>query len=168
MIEPVEPAQPADAVSHAAVDAVLAALGSFGIEPHVRWFDSAVTTAALAAEALEVAIGQIANSLIFNAGGTPLLILTSGAHRVDTEFVGEQLGLELGRADKDFVKAHTGQTIGGVAPIGHPAPIRSFVDVELEKFDTVWAAAGHPKSVYRTSYAELLRVTGGSAITVEP
>lgn len=153
--------------SHEAVDRVVSALAEFGVEAQVVWFDDAVTTAALAAEALGVQVGQIANSLIFTLDGEPLLVLTSGAHRVDTAWLGEQLGGTIGRADKDMVKAATGQTIGGVAPLGHLVPIRTLIDVDLEQFDQVWAAAGHPKSVYPTTFAELQRVTGAQPVRVE-
>lgn len=153
--------------SHEAVDRVVSALAEFGVEAQVVWFDDAVTTAVLAAEALGVQVGQIANSLIFTLDGEPLLVLTSGAHRVDTAWLGEQLGGTIGRADKDMVKAATGQTIGGVAPLGHLVPIRTLIDVDLEPFDQVWAAAGHPKSVYPTTFAELQRVTGAEPVRVE-
>lgn len=153
--------------SHEAVDRVVSALADFGVEAQVVWFDDAVTTAVLAAEALGVQVGQIANSLIFTLDGEPLLVLTSGAHRVDTDWLGEQLGGTIGRADKDLVKAATGQTIGGVAPLGHLVPIRTLIDVDLEPFDQVWAAAGHPKSVYPTTFAELQRVTGAEPVRVE-
>lgn len=153
--------------SHEAVDRVVSALADFGVEAQVVWFDDAVTTAVLAAEALGVQVGQIANSLIFTLDGEPLLVLTSGAHRVDTAWLGEQLGGTIGRADKDLVKAATGQTIGGVAPLGHLVPIRTMIDVDLEQFDQVWAAAGHPKSVYPTTFAELQRVTRAKPVRVE-
>lgn len=155
-------------MQHDAVDRVLAALAEQGVAPEVVWFDDAVTTAQLAADALGVQVGQIANSLIFTLDGAPLLVLTSGAHRVDTTWLGEQLGGTVGRADKDLVKSATGQTIGGVAPIGHLLPIRTLIDVELEQYDEIWAAAGHPKSVYATTFTELHRVTGAEIVRVEP
>src|SRR5687768_6359167 len=101
-----------------------------------------VHTAALAAEALGCEVGAIANSLVFDAGGQPVLILTSGAHRVDTDKVAADLGLgTLKRAKPEFVREHTGQVIGGVSPIAHPAPVPTYLDSWLEKYDVVWAAA---------------------------
>ena len=124
-------------------------------------------TAAAAAAQLGVEVGAIANSLVFDAGGHPLLVLTSGAHRVDTLQVAAVLGLDkLGRADPDFVRKHTGMAIGGVAPVGHPHPIRTLVDIDLARYTVVWAAAGHPHTVFPTSYDELLRITGGSPAEV--
>ncbi|OLL74032.1 hypothetical protein Ae168Ps1_2415c [Pseudonocardia sp. Ae168_Ps1] len=126
----------------------------------------AVTTAAAAAAALDVEVGQIANSLVFDAGGEPLLVLTSGRHRVDTDRVAALLGVPVGRADKEFVRTATGQVIGGVAPVGHPAPLRTLVDVALDDYDRVWAAGGVARSVFPTTFAELVAVTGGTAAEV--
>jgi prolyl-tRNA editing enzyme YbaK/EbsC (Cys-tRNA(Pro) deacylase) len=162
------PSAPAPAPRHPAVDAVVSALAAKGVEPNVVWFDDAVTTAQLAADALGVEVGQIANSLVFVLDDEPILVLTSGAHRVDTEWLGARLGGVIGRASKDRVKAATGQVIGGVAPVGHPAPVRTFVDVDLAQFDEVWAAAGHAKTVFPTTYDELVRLTGGTPHAVEP
>ena len=126
-----------------------------------------VHTAAAAAEALGVTVGQIANSLIFDADGEPLLVLTSGAHRVDTKKVAALIGVaRLGRATPEFVRAHTGQPIGGVAPLGHPKPVRTLVDRALAQYDVVWAAGGVPRAVFPTTFAELLRVTAGEAADV--
>lgn len=154
--------------THPAVDKVRAALDAAGATGQVRWLDDAVTTAALAAEALGVDVGAIANSLVFTLDGQPILVLTSGAHRVDTAFLGDRLGGTIGRASKDVVFEATGQVIGGVAPVGHPAPVRTFVDTALASYDVVWAAAGHAKTVFPTSYDELVRITGGEPTPVEP
>lgn len=156
------------APSHAAVDRVAAALAKHALEPDIVWFDDAVTTAQLAADALGVEVGQIANSLVFTLDDEPILVLTSGAHRVDTEWLGEQLGGVIGRASKEVVKEATGQVIGGVAPVGHPAPVRTFVDTDLARYDRVWAAAGHAKTVFPTTFEELVRITGGTPRAVEP
>ena len=119
--------------------------------------------AASAAAQLGCEVGAIANSLVFRAGDAPLLILTSGAHRVDTGRVADLLGAgPVRRADPDFVRASTGQVIGGVAPVGHPQPLRTLVDVWLGKYDVVWAAAGHAHTVFPTSFGELLRITNGT------
>jgi prolyl-tRNA editing enzyme YbaK/EbsC (Cys-tRNA(Pro) deacylase) len=154
--------------AHPAVDRVVAALASHGIEPRVRWLGDAVTTAQAAADALGVQVGQIANSLVFLLDDEPVLVLTSGAHRVDTDWLGAQLGGVLSRAPKERVKAATGQVIGGVAPVGHPAPVRTFVDAALAAYDEVWAAAGVARTVFPTTFAELVRITGGTPTPVEP
>ena len=127
-----------------------------------------VHTAALAAEALGCEVGAIANSLLFEAGGRPVLILTSGAHRVDTAKVSAALGAEsLERATPQFVREHTGQVIGGVSPIGHPAPVPTYLDPWLRRHEVVWAAAGHPAAVFSTTVEELLALTGATEIDVE-
>jgi prolyl-tRNA editing enzyme YbaK/EbsC (Cys-tRNA(Pro) deacylase) len=128
--------------------------------------DSA-STAATAAAQLGCEVGAIANSLVFAADGGPLLVMTSGAHRVDTARVAALIGAsEVGRADARSVREWTGQAIGGVGPVGHPAPIRTLVDVWLAKYDVVWAAAGHPHTVFPTSFDELVRITGGTSAEV--
>lgn len=127
-----------------------------------------VHTAALAAEALGCEVGAIANSLLFDADGSPVLILTCGAHRVDTGKVAAELGVEkLRRAKPEFVREHTGQVIGGVSPIAHPAPVPTYVDPWLRRYDVVWAAAGHPSAVFSTSYDELVRLTGAQPLEVD-
>ena len=127
-----------------------------------------VHTAALAAEALGCEVGAIANSLLFDADGAPVLILTSGAHRVDTDKVAAELGVSaLKRAKPEFVREHTGQVIGGVSPIAHPAPVPTYLDTWLQKYDVVWAAAGHPAAVFSTTYDELATMTGAPTIDVE-
>jgi prolyl-tRNA editing enzyme YbaK/EbsC (Cys-tRNA(Pro) deacylase) len=158
---------------HPNVQAVQDALDSAGArdasgQPSVvRMLPTAVHTAVAAAAALGVEVGQIANSLIFNADGEPLLVLTSGAHRVDTGKVAAKLGAgTLRRATADFVRDHTGQAIGGVAPLGHRKAVRTLVDETLEKYDEVWAAGGIPQAVFPTTYAELVRVTAGTPADV--
>jgi prolyl-tRNA editing enzyme YbaK/EbsC (Cys-tRNA(Pro) deacylase) len=127
-----------------------------------------VHTAALAAEALGCEVGAIANSLLFDADGAPVLILTSGAHRVDTDKVAATIGAgALRRAKPEFVREHTGQVIGGVSPIAHPRPVPTWLDSWLERYDVVWAAAGHPAAVFSTTYAELAAMTGAPTIDVE-
>lgn len=127
-----------------------------------------VHTAALAAQALGCEVGAIANSLLFDADETPVLILTSGAHRVDTAAVAARVGVRsLARATPDFVREHTGQVIGGVSPIGHPAPIPTYLDSWLRRYDVLWAAAGHPAAVYATTYDELAAMTGAPEIEVD-
>lgn len=127
-----------------------------------------VHTAALAAEALGCEVGAIANSLLFDAGGSPVLILTSGAHRVDTAKVAATIGVEqLKRASPEFVREHTGQVIGGVSPIAHTSAVPTWLDSWLQRYDVVWAAAGHPAAVFSTTYAELAAMTGAPTIDVE-
>ena len=148
-----------------AVDAILEAVGAPG---RVQLLDAAAPTAASAAEQVGVEVGAIANSLIFStAEGEPLLVMTSGAHRVDTAKVAALIGTaSLSRASAEFVYACTGQRIGGVAPVGHPAPIRTLVDVALADHPAVWAAGGIPHAVFPTTYAELLTLTGGTPAEV--
>lgn len=154
---------------HASVEKVTAALRDRGATGAVHVLEASARTAAEAAAALGVAIGQIVNSLVFaDADRAARLILTSGAHRVDTAHVGALLGTTLARADAELVRAATGQAIGGVAPVGHPAPVPTYVDAALAHYDVVWAAAGHPHAVFPTTFDELVRITGGEPITVEP
>src|SRR6266851_928473 len=142
-------------------------LRELGVAGEVRELPDPAPTAATAAAQLGCEVGAIANSLVFRADDAPLLILTSGAHRVDTGRAAALLGTgQVRRADPGFVRAATGQVIGGVAPVGHPRPLRTLVDVWLGKYDVVWAAAGHAHTVFPTSFTELLRITGGSPADV--
>lgn len=126
-----------------------------------------VHTAALAAQALGCEVGAIANSLLFDADGAPVLILTSGGHRVDIAKASAEIGVRaLRRATPEFVREHTGQVIGGVSPLAHPAPVPTYLDPWLKQYDVIWAAAGHPASVYSTTYDELRTMTGASEIDV--
>lgn len=156
---------------HRNIELVLAALAGGGADParaaRLRVLPDAAATAVAAAAALGVEVGQIANSLIFDSDGSPLLVLTSGAHRVDTGKVAALVGATtVRRASAEFVREATGQVIGGVSPVGHPAPVRTLVDRALEAFDEVWAAGGIPHAVFPTTFAELLAVTGGEAADV--
>jgi prolyl-tRNA editing enzyme YbaK/EbsC (Cys-tRNA(Pro) deacylase) len=152
---------------HLNVQRVADNLAAAGATGEIRILDEATPTAAAAAEYLGCEVGAIANSLIFDGDGSPVLILTSGAHRVDTAKVAAELGIsKLRRATPEFVRTHTGQAIGGVAPVGHPEPVRTLVDTSLDQYDEVWAAGGVPHSVFPTTYAELLRITDGTPVTV--
>ena len=154
-------------VEHPGVRRVPEALAAAGATGRVVELAEAARTAALAAEQLGVEVGAIANSLVFDADGEPLLVMTSGAHRVDTARVAALVGVgALRRATPEFVRSATGQPIGGVAPVGHPRPLRTLVDTDLERYDTVWAAGGIPHTVFPTSYGELLRITGGTPAEV--
>lgn len=149
------------------LERVAADLARHGITGAVRELPQDVPTAAAAAEALGCEVGAIANSLVFNADGAPLLVLTSGAHKVDTKRVARLIGAaKVRRADPEFVFEATGQRVGGVAPTGHPAPIRTVVDAWLGKYDEVWAAAGLAHTVFPTTLDELVRVTGGTVAEV--
>ena len=142
-------------------------LRDLGVTGEVRELPESAATAATAAAQLGCDVGAIANSLIFSADGGPLLVMTSGAHRVDTARVADLLGsAAVTRADARSVREWTGQAIGGVGPVGHPQPIRTVVDTWLEKYEVIWAAAGHPHAVFPTTYAELLRITHGTPADV--
>lgn len=163
----------ADLLGHPAVRRVLDALAVHHVNPEVVALPDAVRTAAAAAAALGVTPAEIANSLIFRStcasgGVSPLLILTSGAHKVDLVKVADLVDdvAHIERADPDFVRETTGFAIGGVAPVGHTSPVPTYVDVSLSRYAYVWAAAGHSHVVFRTTYEELLRVTAGHAIEV--
>jgi prolyl-tRNA editing enzyme YbaK/EbsC (Cys-tRNA(Pro) deacylase) len=169
------PAGTSEAVrEHPAVVRVKQALDVAGAEALVVVLADHARTAVAAAEQLGVIVAQIANSLVFSvpddaAPGNrrALLVLTSGAHRVDTAKVAALIGVpRLDRADADFVREQTGFAIGGVAPVGHTVPLQTLVDEALAEHEEVWAAAGHPRTVFRTSFAELVRITGGRAATV--
>lgn len=157
---------------HPSVLRVRAALEAGGVEALVVVLDEHARTAKAAAHQLGVSVGQIANSLIFaiparHGDPEPLLVLTSGAHRVDTIKVADLIGVDhLERADPDFVRERTGFAIGGVAPVGHLHPVRTVVDVSLAQHADIWAAAGHPRSVFRTTYEQLIRLTGGTPVEV--
>ena len=154
---------------HPNVVVVANALAAAGAQGSVRELAESVRTAVDAAAALGCPVGAIANSLIFMADGRPVLILTSGAHRVDTGHVATLLGVQkVKRATPEQVRAATGQPIGGVAPVGHPRPVRTMLDTELEQYPVVWAAGGTPHTVFPTTYSELLRVCSAESITVEP
>ena len=150
---------------HPSIARFRAELATRGGTGEIVVLPDSVHTAALAAEALGCEVGAIANSLLFDSDGAPVLILTSGAHRVDTGKVADTTG-PLARADKDFVRQHTGQVIGGVSPIAHPAPVPTYIDPWLRRYDVVWAAAGHPAAVFSTTYDELVAMTGATEIEV--
>ncbi|NYG56248.1 YbaK/EbsC family protein [Nocardioides perillae] len=154
------------------------ALAAAGGRGEVVVLPDSVHTAALAAEALGCEVGAIANSLVFEARpedpagdepGQPVLLLTSGAHRVDTASTAARLGLgRLRRASPELVRRSTGQVIGGVSPIAHPAPLPTYVDPWLRRHPVLWAAAGHPAAVFSTTFDELVALTGAVEVDVEP
>ncbi|MCU0279633.1 MAG: YbaK/EbsC family protein [Candidatus Nanopelagicales bacterium] len=143
---------------------VQGALADLGVRDRVRQLPDSAATAASAAQALGVDKAAIANSLIFEADGEPLLVVISGAHRADLlKLASLTDSRKVNRADASFVRLHTGQPIGGVSPLGHPRPIHTLVDVTLSRQREVWASAGHPQFVFSTSYDEILRLTAGNA-----
>ena len=149
------------------VTTVREALKLRGATGEVRRLDDSARTAKEAADALGIEVGQIASSLVFLADGAPVLVMASGGHRVDTNKLSAILdGAVITKANADDVRAATGFAIGGVAPVGHPEPLRTIVDIALAQFDVVWAAGGHPHYVFPTSYDELLRITAGEAAEV--
>ncbi|RFU20084.1 YbaK/EbsC family protein [Geodermatophilus marinus] len=146
---------------------MLAALREAGVPVEVRRLTDPVPTAATAAAALGCPVAAIANSLVFDADGEPLLVLTSGAHRVDTGKVAALVGARrVRRATPGFVLAATGQEVGGVAPVGHPAPLRTVVDADLAGHPLLWAGGGDHWTMLGLSYADLLRATGGTGAAV--
>ena len=153
----------------AAVQRARAAMAANGMSGEIKLLSDSARTAAEAASALGIDVGQIASSLVFKLpDGKPLLVITSGRHRVDTARVAQHLGIEsLGRADADYVKEMSGYSVGGVAPIGWTnQPSIILIDQALNDYDIIWAAAGHPHTVFPTSFSELLAASGARAAIV--
>jgi prolyl-tRNA editing enzyme YbaK/EbsC (Cys-tRNA(Pro) deacylase) len=143
-------------------------LRAAGITGEIVVLPDAASTAALAAAALGIEVGAIANSLVFWSDDEPLLVMTSGAHRVDTAALAERLGRgSIRRATPEQVREATGQAIGGVAPTGHPAPLTTVIDEDLARYDEIWAAGGTPHTVFPLTYDELVALTGGTVAKVD-
>ncbi len=147
--------------NHPAVSRVRAEFEQRNLPFELRIFEEGTHTAVAAADALGVVTGQIASSIVFklvmNDVESPLLVITSGQHRVDTAKVASHLGVEkLHRADADFVRSASGFAIGGVAPVGWSAKPHALIDVALRPYDSIWAAAGHPYTVFETTFEQLL------------
>ncbi|MBU6333552.1 MAG: YbaK/EbsC family protein [Chloroflexi bacterium] len=151
-------------VSSESVLRVQQALAAHGITSPVVRLPASARTAAEAAAALGCALAQIAKSLLFGAGvaAEPILVIASGANRVDELRLSQLLLLPVARVDAAFVRRHTGFAIGGVAPLGHPQPLRTFIDADLLRMAPIWAAAGTPYHVVALTAAELVRATGGA------
>jgi prolyl-tRNA editing enzyme YbaK/EbsC (Cys-tRNA(Pro) deacylase) len=153
----------------AAVKRFQEAATKLGVKGEVNILAETARTAIDAANGLGIEVGQIASSLIFKLpSGNPLLIITSGRHRVDTDLVAKNLGIaELGRADANYVKEVSGYSVGGVSPIGWTSqPEVTLIDQALNDYPVVWAASGHPHAVYPTSFDELIACTGASPMVV--
>ena len=150
------------------VQRVSAKLKELGVEGEVHVLSDSARTAQEAADALGILVGQVASSIVFKLDDeSPLLVITSGRHRVDTKIVAEKLGVtKLHRVDADYVKEKSGFSIGGVSPVGWVNPATILIDEALNDYEVVWAAAGHPHSVYPTTYAELIKCTGAKPMFV--
>jgi prolyl-tRNA editing enzyme YbaK/EbsC (Cys-tRNA(Pro) deacylase) len=149
------------------VERVRVALLAAGHPDTITAFPDGTRTAADAAAAVGCTVAQIAKSIVFRAGERAAVIVASGANRVDPARAGTALGVTLARADADWVRLATGFAIGGVAPVGHLAPALILLDEDLLTLDPIWAAAGSPRHVFRTTAADLLRMTGAKAATVK-
>jgi prolyl-tRNA editing enzyme YbaK/EbsC (Cys-tRNA(Pro) deacylase) len=143
-----------------APDRVQAALSAAGVVAPIEEFPSSTRTAQEAADVVGTSVGQIVKSLVFLAGGAPVLALVSGANRLDPQRLADLTGLPIGKADADAVRQATGYAIGGVPPIGFPAPLPTFIDRDLLQYDVVWAAAGTPRHVFPIAPRDLVRITG--------
>ncbi|HET7877007.1 MAG TPA: YbaK/EbsC family protein [Methylomirabilota bacterium] len=150
-----------------AAERVQAALQALGLDRTVIELAIDARTSRQAAEALGVAVGQIAKSLVFTANGSPVLVIASGANRVDERRLGELLGGRIRRADPETVKQATGYAIGGVPPVGHASPMPVYIDRDLLGYEVIWAAAGLPECVFPLTPEELVRSTGGVVADVK-
>ncbi len=150
------------------VQRVSTKLKELGIEGEVHVLSESARTAQEAADALGILVGQVASSIVFKLDDeSPLLVITSGRHRVDTKLVAEKLGVaKLHRVDADYVKEKSGFSIGGVSPVGWINPATILIDEALNDYEVVWAAAGHPHSVYPTTFDELIEATGAKPMVV--
>ncbi|MFA5918026.1 MAG: YbaK/EbsC family protein [Candidatus Nanopelagicaceae bacterium] len=153
---------------HPSVLRVQSRMRELGMPGEVHHLSDSARSAAEAAESLGVEVGQIASSIVFRLpDDSPLLVITSGRHRVNTELVAKTLGIEkLHRADAAFVRTWSGYAIGGVSPLGWLQPATVLIDEALNDYEVVWAAAGHPHAVFPTTYTQLLNATGAQAMTI--
>ena len=145
-----------------APDRVRQALAAAGVVTRIEEFPSSTRTAREAAATVGTSVGQIVKSLLFLAGGSPVIALLSGVNQLDTQRLAALSGAGIGKANADAVRQATGYSIGGVPPLGFPAPIPTFIDRDLLQYDLVWAAAGTPRHVFPIAPQELVRITGGT------
>jgi prolyl-tRNA editing enzyme YbaK/EbsC (Cys-tRNA(Pro) deacylase) len=150
-----------------AVQKVQAAIAERGLDRQVIELQVQARTSQQAADALGVAVGQIVKSLVFTVNGSPLLVVASGANRVDERRLGDLAGGRIRRADPETVKRATGYTIGGVPPIGLESPLVVYVDRDLLGYELVYAAAGLPECVFPIAPDELVRATGGRVVDIK-
>jgi prolyl-tRNA editing enzyme YbaK/EbsC (Cys-tRNA(Pro) deacylase) len=148
------------------VERVRAALLAAGHADTIMTFPAGTRTAADAAAAVGCEVAQIAKSIVFRAGGRAAVVIASGANRVDQAKAEAVLGTRLGRADADWVRLNTGFAVGGVSPVGHISPPLLLLDQDLMDLDPIWAAAGSPSHVFRTTPADLLRITGAKVAAI--
>lgn len=155
--------QPTRQTLSASAQKVQNALIERGTNLKVIEFTESTRTSAEAAERVGVAVGQIAKSLIFKAktSGKPLLVIASGANRVDEKKIAALLGEKIIRADADFARETTGFVIGGIPPFAHAQPITTFLDANLFQYEIIWAAAGTPNAVFELTPAALQTLTSG-------
>jgi len=148
---------------------VQAALKEMGLNCQVVELPASTRTAVEAAQAIGCQVGQIVKSLIFKGGETnrPIMVIASGANRVDESRLAELVDEPVKKADADFVRNTTGFSIGGVPPVGLPSPVVTFVDEDLLTFQTVWAAAGTPHAVFELRPEDLQRITGGTVTPIK-
>lgn len=151
-----------------AVQRVLDALNQQGVTVTIHEFAASTRTAADAAAAVNAAVGQIVKSLVFRAAEAPILVLVSGANRVDESYLGEQLGQTITRASAETVRGATGFAIGGVPPLGHATVLPVYCDRDLLAYPVVWAAAGTPNTVFAITPDELCRIAGAQVIAIRP
>lgn len=143
---------------------VVEALSGVGVSTEVKEFSESTHTADEAAAAIGTTVGQIVKSLVFLAGDSPVLALVSGTNRAATDKLAAAAGAKIRRADADTVRAATGYSIGGVPPMGHTRPLRTFLDQDLLQYATVWAAAGTPNAVFEITPDELRRITNAEVV----
>jgi prolyl-tRNA editing enzyme YbaK/EbsC (Cys-tRNA(Pro) deacylase) len=145
------------------------ALDAFGMTLQVVELPASTRSAAEAAQAIGCQVGQIAKSLVFMGKKTdqPVLVIASGANRVNEKQIGELLGEAIAKADADFVRQQTGFVIGGVPPVGHAQPLNTFVDEDLLEYEVIWAAAGTPHAVFQLEPANLVRITSGRVVSIK-
>ena len=151
------------------IDRVRSALAVLNLQTEIKEFSASTRTSADAAAAIGCSVAQIAKSLVFRTkpSGRAVLVMASGANRVDEQKLAAALGETIGKADADFVRAETGFAIGGVSPVGHGLRLKTFIDEDLMAFSEIWAAAGSPNSVFRLTPQDLLRVTEGQILALK-